>query len=146
MFSTIVVGVDGREGGRDALALGQRLRAIFGADPIAVNAYPYDRFVSRGASPDFESIMHANANDMVAEELKHTGVRAQAVAMPDGSPARALHKAAKWHDSSVIVVGSDQRGPIGRVVAGDVTLGTLHGALCPVVVPMRWPCRRCRCR
>ena len=81
--------------------------------------------------------MHANANDMVAGELEHMGVDAQAVAMPDGSPARALHKAAKWHDSNVIVVGSDQRGPIGRVLAGDVTLGTLHGALCPVVVAPR---------
>ena len=137
MFSTIVVGVDGREGGRDALALGERLRAIFGADLIAVNAYPYDFFVSRGPSPDFESVMHANADDMVAGELKRTGVNARAVAMPDGSPARALHKAAKRHDSNVIVVGSHQRGPIGRVLAGDVTLGTLHGALCPVVVAPR---------
>ena len=79
MFSTIVVGVDGREGGRDALALGERLRAIFGADLIAVNAYPYDFFVSRGPSPDFESIMHANASDMVAGELMRTGVNEQAV-------------------------------------------------------------------
>ena len=137
MFSTIVVGVDGREGGRDALALGERLRAIFGADLIAVNAYPYDFFVSRGPSPDFESIMHANASDMVAGELMRTGVNAQAVAVPDGSPARALHEVAKRHDSSVIIVGSDQRGPIGRVLAGDVTLGSLHGALCPVVVAPR---------
>lgn len=137
VFSTIVVGVDGREGGRDALALGERLRAIFGGDLIAVNAYPYDLFTNRGDSADVESVMHAGANDMVAGELEHMGVKAQAVAMPDGSPARALHKAAKWHDSSVIVVGSEQRGPIGRVLAGDVTLGTLHGALCPVVVAPR---------
>ena len=59
------------------------------------------------------------------------------MAVPDGSPARALHEAAKRHDSDVIVVGSDQHGPIGRVLAGDVTLGTLHGALCPVVVAPR---------
>lgn len=137
MFSTIVVGVDGREGGRDALALGERLRAIFSGDLIAVHAYPYDWFVSRGENADFESIMHTNASDMVAGELEHMGVEAKAVAMPDGSPARALHKAAKWHDAHVIVVGSDQHGPIGRVLAGDVTLGTLHGALCPVVVAPR---------
>jgi nucleotide-binding universal stress UspA family protein len=69
--------------------------------------------------------------------LEHMGVDAKAVAMSDGSPARALHKAAKWHDAGVIVVGSDQHGPIGRVLAGDVTLGTLHGAVCPVVVAPR---------
>ncbi len=137
MFSTIVVGVDGREGGRDALALGERLRAIFDADLIAVHAYPYDLFVSRGPSPDFESVMHANADGLVAGELNRAGVTARAVAIPDGSPARALHRAAKRHDSNVVVVGSHQRGPIGRVLAGDVTLGTLHGALCPVVVAPR---------
>ena len=136
VFSTIVVGVDGREGGRDALALGERLRAIFGAHLIAVNAYPYDLFTSRGASPDFESVMHGNANDMVAEELKHMASR-QAVAMPDGSPARALHTAARWHDSQRHRRRLDQHGPIGRVLAGDVTRGTLHGALCPVVVAPR---------
>jgi nucleotide-binding universal stress UspA family protein len=137
VFSTIVVGVDGREGGRDALALGARLRAVFGADLIAVSAYPYDFFVSRGPSPDVESIMHANANDMVAGELERAGVKARAVVVPDGSPARALHEAAQRHEGSVIVVGSHQRGPIGRVLAGDVTLGTLHGAQCPVVVAPR---------
>ena len=137
VFKNIVVGVDGREGGRDALALGERLRKIFGSHLIAVSAYPYNLFVNRGDTSDVESIMHATANDMVAGELEHMGVDAQAVAMPDGSPARALHKAAKLHDSNLIVVGSDQRGPIGRVLAGDVTLGTLHGALCPVVVAPR---------
>jgi nucleotide-binding universal stress UspA family protein len=45
--------------------------------------------------------------------------------------------AAKWHDSDLIAVGSDHRGPIGRVLAGDVTAGTLHGAHCPVVVAPR---------
>ena len=137
MFSTVIVGVDGREGGRDALALGERLRAIFSGDLIAVNAYPYDWFVNRGDTADVESVMHSNADDMVAGELEHMGVDATGVAMPDGSPARALHKAAKRHDGSVIVVGSDQHGPIGRVLAGDVTLGTLHGARCPVIVAPR---------
>ena len=87
MFNTIVVGVDGREGGRDALALGERLRAIFGGDLIAVNAYPYDLFASRGASPDFESIMHANANDMVAAGVGAHGRQGTGGGHADGSPA-----------------------------------------------------------
>ena len=59
---------------------------------------------------------------------------AHAVAMPDGSPGRALHLAAKRHRASLIVVGSAHHGIIGRVLAGDVTMGTLHGAECPIVV------------
>jgi nucleotide-binding universal stress UspA family protein len=137
VFNTIVVGVDGREGGRDALALAERLRQLFGGELVAVHAYHHDFFVSRGASPDFESVMHGNANDLVMDELERAGVAAHVVAMADGSPGRALHVAAKWHDSDLIVVGSAHRGPIGRVLAGDVTIGTLHGARCPVVVAPR---------
>jgi nucleotide-binding universal stress UspA family protein len=134
VFNRIVVGVDGRSGGRDALALADRLRRLFGGELVAVYAYPYDFFVSRGTSPDFEGVMHGNANDLVTGELERAGVTAHPVAMPDGSPGRALHIAAKRHDSDLIVVGSAHRGPLGRVLAGDVTVGTLHGARCPVVV------------
>ena len=38
MFNTIIVGVDGRAGGRDALALADRLRAATGAALIALQA------------------------------------------------------------------------------------------------------------
>jgi nucleotide-binding universal stress UspA family protein len=81
--------------------------------------------------------MHAHAMDLVEGELERAGLRAHAVAAPDSSPGRALQLAAKWHDSDLIVVGSDHHGPLGRVVAGDVTAGTLHGAECPVVVAPR---------
>jgi nucleotide-binding universal stress UspA family protein len=137
VFNTIVVGIDGREGGRDALALGERLRGLFGGELVAVHAYPYDFFVSRGATPDFETVLHGNAQQLIADELERAGITAHTMALPDGSPGRALHMAAKWHESDLIVVGSDHRGPIGRVLAGGVTAGTLHGARCPVVVAPR---------
>lgn len=134
MFKTMIVGVDGRSGGRDALALADRLRRLFGGELIAVHAYPYDFFVSRGTTADLESVVHGHANDLVTDELERAGVTAHPVAVPDGSPGRALHIAAKRHDSDLIVVGSAHRGPLGRVLAGDVTAGTLHAARCPVVV------------
>ncbi len=137
MFNTIVVGVDGREGGRDALALGERLRRLFGGELVAVHAYSSELFVSRGASPDFETVMHGHAVDLVVGEMEAAGVEGHAVAMRDGSPGRALHAAAKWHDADLIVVGSAHRGPVGRVLAGDVTVGTLHGASHPVIVAPR---------
>jgi nucleotide-binding universal stress UspA family protein len=137
VFNTIVVGIDGREGGRDALALAERLRRLYGGEIVAVHAYHHELFVSRGQTPDFESVMHAHASDLVEGELERTGVSAHAVAVPDSSPGRALHLAAKWHDSDLIVVGSDHHDPLGRVVAGDVTAGALHGAECPVVVAPR---------
>jgi nucleotide-binding universal stress UspA family protein len=137
VLTTIVVGIDGREGGRDALALAERLRRLFGGELVAVHAYPYDFFVPRGRTPDFESVMHGNAQGLIADELERAGVSAHTMALPDGSPGRALRVAAKWHESDLIVVGSDHRGPIGRVLAGDVTAATLHGTRCPVVVAPR---------
>jgi nucleotide-binding universal stress UspA family protein len=137
VFNKIIVGVDGREGGRDALALAARLARLFGGDLVAVHAYPHDLFSHRGTTPDLESIVHANAEDVIAGELERVGVKAHTVALPDASPGRALHLAAKRHHSDLIVVGSAHHGPIGRVLAGDVTMGTLHGAQCPVVVAPR---------
>jgi nucleotide-binding universal stress UspA family protein len=137
MFNKIIVGVDGREGGRDALALAARLASVFGGELVAVHAYPYDLFVSRGQTPDFESLMHGHAEDALADELERARVVAHTAAVPDGSPGRALHLAAKRHHGDLIVVGSAHRGAIGRVLAGDVTTGALHGAECPVIVAPR---------
>jgi nucleotide-binding universal stress UspA family protein len=102
-----------------------------------VHAYPYDVFARRGATADLDGIMQGNAQDTLAGELERTGVEAQTITVPDGSPGRALQLAAKRHDGDLIVVGSADHGPIGRVLAGDVTMGTLHGAECPVIVAPR---------
>lgn len=88
-FHTIVVGVDGGPGGRDALALAQRMRSVAG-ELVEVRA--------------------------------------------DGAPARALHLAAARHQAALIVVGSSRRGAVGRVLAGDDALATLHGSPCPVLI------------
>jgi nucleotide-binding universal stress UspA family protein len=133
MFSTIVVGVDAREGGRDALALAAMLGRTFEGDLVAVHAYPCDYFISRGTNA-FEAVMHDAAQETLDTELDRAGVVADAIAMPDGSPGRALHRVAARRDADLIVVGSAHRGRIGRVLAGDVTAGTLHGAPCPVLV------------
>jgi len=134
MFSKIVVGVDAREGGRDALALAAALAKVCDSDLIAVHAYPYDYFVSRGADAEFEAVLHGGAQDALLGELESTGITAEAIAIADDSPGRALHNAAARNGAQLIVVGSAHRGRIGRVFAGDVTAGTLHGAPCPVLV------------
>jgi nucleotide-binding universal stress UspA family protein len=134
MFKTIVVGVDAREGGRDALALADAFARLSAGELVAVHAYPYDYYVSRGAISGFEAAMHGAAMETLQGELERTGIGARALAVPDGSPGRALHLVAERNNADLIVVGSAHRGRIGRVLAGDVTAGTLHGAPCPVVV------------
>ncbi|HEY7622643.1 MAG TPA: universal stress protein [Solirubrobacteraceae bacterium] len=134
MFNRIVVGIDARQGGRDALALAERLARAFNGELIAVHAYPYDYYVSRGASADFEAVMHTTAQETLSGELERAGVSADAIAISDSSPGRALHRIAERRDADLIVVGSAHRGRIGRVLAGDVTAGTLHGSPCAVLV------------
>ena len=137
MFATIIAGVDAREGGRDALALASRLAQIFSSELVAVHAYPYDYYVSRGAPADFEAVMQEAAEETLDTELDRAGVTAGPVAGADESPGRALHRIAARRGADLIVVGSAHRGRIGRVLAGDVTAGTLHGAPCPVLVAPR---------
>ena len=40
MFTTILIGVDDRQGGRDALTLAQSLSDLGGGDLLAVHVYP----------------------------------------------------------------------------------------------------------
>jgi nucleotide-binding universal stress UspA family protein len=50
MFTTIIVGVDARPGGRDALALAAQLSETFGSRLLAVHSYPYDYFTAEASS------------------------------------------------------------------------------------------------
>ena len=137
MFKTIIVGVDGREGGRDALALAASLQPVFASDIVAVHAFPLDYYLGRGADGEYEQVIHERAVKLATDEIERTGVPARAFVVADGSPGRALHRAATAHGADLIVVGSAHRGRVGRVLAGDVTAGTLHDAPCPVLVAPR---------
>src|SRR5919198_482445 len=74
MFSKIVVGVDAREGGRDALALAQGLARTFDGELIAVHVYPYDYFISRGATGDVEAVMNEAAKETLTTELERAAI------------------------------------------------------------------------
>ena len=51
----------------------------------------------------------------------------------------ALHDAAEVEDAAVLVVGSTNRGPAGRVLPGSTAERLMHGAPCPIaVVPHGW--------
>jgi nucleotide-binding universal stress UspA family protein len=139
IFKTMLVGVDGRDGGRDALALAAEAQRSWGGELVALHAYHYEYFVTRGSGSDVEPVVRGEAEALVEGELERAGVQARIVAVPDGSPGRALHLAAEREGADLIVVGSTHRGRLGRVLVGDVTAGTLHGAPAPVAVaPRGW--------
>jgi nucleotide-binding universal stress UspA family protein len=137
VFNTIVVGVDGRQGGRDALRLAGLLAEAGGGDLIAVRVFPHQHRPALARSPavDEERESTQVALDRELADMGMTTARAHVVG--DTSPARALHRMAERERADVLVVGSAHRGAVGRVLGGDVALGSLHGSPCPVAVAPR---------
>jgi nucleotide-binding universal stress UspA family protein len=134
MFEKTVVGVDDREGGRDALALAVALTAAAGGELVAVRAFPYEHRPSRASVGGFYDDMRADAAAELDRVVAESGAAARRVIIGDSSPARALHHVAEEETADLLVVGSTHRGQVGRVLVGGVTAGVLHHAPCPVAV------------
>jgi nucleotide-binding universal stress UspA family protein len=136
MFKTIVVGVDGREGGRDALSLAARLALLDGGELVAVRALPFDYYVSRAGSPPYASLAEHDAKRQLEADLANVGVAARMHIFGDQSPARALQRVAESERADVIVVGATHHGRVGRAFDDDA-VATLHGSSRPVAVAPR---------
>ena len=134
MFQKTVVGVDDREGGRDALALATTLTAIAGGEIVAARVFPYDPHPSRASVGGFYEDLRDDASAELDRIVTESGVTARRVVTGDMSPARALHHLAEDESADLLVVGSTHRGQIGHVLVGGVTAGVLHHAPCPVAV------------
>jgi nucleotide-binding universal stress UspA family protein len=137
MFERIIVGVDGRDGGRDALALAGRIVRHTGAALVAVRAYPYEAHHAEPVFVGYHEKLRADTRAAVERDLAEAGVAARVLVVAERSPARALHDAAEEQNAGLIVVGSSDHAAFGRVLAGDVATSTLHHAPCPVAIVPR---------
>jgi nucleotide-binding universal stress UspA family protein len=125
MFKNVLVGVDGRPNGRDAIALATRLG---GGDGKLTLAY-----VHRGeAKEDLE-----DSHKLLEAEREAAGVQAELVSVVSTSPGRGLHQQAEELGADLLVVGSCSHGALGRVMLGDDTRAALNGAPCPVAIASR---------
>jgi nucleotide-binding universal stress UspA family protein len=133
-FGRIVVGVDRRQGGRDALALATLLRHAVGGELVAVYVYPFDRTVSLDEADAVEAVLHEDLLAELEQELTRAAVSARPVVVPDALPARALQAIAERDGADLIVVGAPHRAGAERVLGGDVAADTLRAAPCAVMV------------
>jgi nucleotide-binding universal stress UspA family protein len=129
----LLVGYDGSDGGRDALALTRVLGEASGAGVLLVTVLPY------GPLPIPYEILEeeeAERAKPLFEEAKERlgGLEVETRAFGGGSPAGVINDLAEKEEVETIVVGSPHRGAIGRVVIGSVADGLLHGAPCEVLV------------
>jgi nucleotide-binding universal stress UspA family protein len=131
MFDTLLVGVDGRPGGRDAIALAAQLVSPEGRIRL-VHVYS-DRRIAGPRMPDATDQPEA-AESLLAREARVAEIEADSIAIADPSPGRTLHRLAQRDNADLLVVGSSHRGALGRVLLGDETLAALNGAPCAVAI------------
>jgi nucleotide-binding universal stress UspA family protein len=133
MFKQIVVGVDGREGGRDAIRLATKLRA---GDSELTLAYirAGDRHAGGGADPPSDAAEREQALELLETARKELDVEAHLRWRGSPSVGRGLHELCELIGADLLVVGSTRRGLLGRVLIGDDTRAALNGAPCALAI------------
>jgi nucleotide-binding universal stress UspA family protein len=132
MFSTIVVGIDGRPHDQEALALARAL-ADDGASIIAAGVAVMDERLGRATSHDFDASLLAEVEAKVDRTIEAYD-DLQGVATTAPSVGRGLRDLAIGSGATLIVSGSSRRGTLGRIFAGDHVRDVLRHAPCPVAV------------
>lgn len=131
MYHNVIVGVDGHQGGRDAVALARLLAGpeanltlahVQARDLMTTEAY---RLAFAGAS---------SSKQLLEPEREATGVEAELASVAATSIGRGLHELAEARGADLLVVGSCRRGFLGRVLVGNDTRGAVDGATCAVAV------------
>jgi nucleotide-binding universal stress UspA family protein len=135
MFRNAVVGVDGTQGGRDAVALAQRLLAEDGKLTL-VHVHEGRLHPLHPVTPGLLDEEGEASEQLLREELENAGegVKATLISAVGASAGATLHSQAEELDADLIVVGSSRHGAIGRVMLGDDTRRALNGSPCAVAI------------
>jgi nucleotide-binding universal stress UspA family protein len=132
VFDNVVIGVDGRSGGRAAVALAGQLAAP-GARVTFAHVYVSGGIADRGGGL-VVLLERQAAERVIAEQRAASSLDSELSLVVASTVSRGLHELAESHNADLLVVGSCHRGPIGRVLAGNDAVATLHGAPCPVAI------------
>jgi nucleotide-binding universal stress UspA family protein len=133
MFKQIVVGVDGRAGGRDAIALA-RLLVAAGGELTLAHVVPGGAHAYRGASAASKAPEAERAKALLETVREETGVEAHLRWRGSSSVGRGLHELCELIGADLVAVGSSRRGLLGRVLIGDDTSAALNGAPCSIAI------------
>jgi nucleotide-binding universal stress UspA family protein len=134
MYRKIIVGYDGSDQAKDALALGKDLSQTAGAELHVGGVFLFHPLVRSGIDP-----LDREAEQEFAEQLEHAADSVDAAAQPvqSSSPARGLHELAEEIEADLIVVGSSKHGPVGQTILGNVGVALMHGSPCAVAIAPR---------
>jgi nucleotide-binding universal stress UspA family protein len=136
-FSHVIVGVDGRQGGRDAIALARLLVAPRGrltlAHIRAGGPVPAD-VAGDAREATSEPPELAQSQRLLECERKAADVTAELRGLAAASVGRGLHQLSEREGADLLTVGSCHRGLLSRVLVGDDTRASLNGAACAVAI------------
>jgi nucleotide-binding universal stress UspA family protein len=133
MFKNVLVGVDGRAGGRDAIALACKLTNPDGKLTLA-HVHTGDLRPSHAIAPGLVREEREASHELLEQERAATDVTAELTSIVSMSPGRGLHEQAEEQNADLIVVGSCSHGAFGRAMLGDDTRAALNGAPCAVAI------------
>ena len=133
MFRNVLVGVDGRPGGRDAIELARHLMDSDGKLTLA-HVHSGDLRPSHAIIPGMVGEERAASHKLLERELEAAEVDAELVDIEAMTPGRGLHQQAEDQGADLLVVGSCGQGAFGRAMLGDDTRAALNGAPCAVGV------------
>ena len=125
MFKNVLVGVDGRPNGQDAIALASLLADPEGELTLAC--------VHQGEMAEDRE----DARTLLERERDAAHVQAKLLDVVSVGAGRGLHEQAERQGADLLVVGSCSHGAFGRAMLGDDTRAALNGAPCAVAVAPR---------
>ncbi len=133
MFKNVLVGVDGRPGSRDAIALAAHL-----TDPdrtlTLAHVHPGELRPSLAITPGLVTEERDASRELLEETRTAADLDAQLVSVVASAPGRGLHQQAEEQGADLLVVGSCAHGAFGRAMLGDDTRAALNGAPCAVAI------------
>ena len=133
MFKNVLVGVDGRPNGGDAIALASHLTDPDGKLTL-VHVHSGDLRPSHAISPGLVREEREASHTLLERERAAAEVSAELVSVVAMSPGRGLHEQADERGCDLLVVGSCSHGAFGRAMLGDDTRAALNGAPCAVAI------------
>jgi nucleotide-binding universal stress UspA family protein len=131
LVRTVVVGYDGSEQARDAIALGALFAREFGSSLVVAVIDEFHIFA--GAPPAGEE-RAAYVRETLAEAAADLGDHEFRGESMWGSVPECLELITKKVSADLLVIGSTHRGEMGRVLPGSVADRLLAGSLCAVAV------------
>ena len=133
MYANVIVGVDGREGGRDAAALAAMLAA---SDAVVslVHVTTSTPIANRATVRDLAFADEESLPLVLDQEIELCGGGAQLTRIPATSVGAGLEDVARRRGADLIIVGASRRHGIARLFVGDDVAAVMHHAPCAVAI------------